>query len=220
MEWLVEVGELERNPALLVKSPKEPRRLPRGLTAAEVRRLLRVAPDARAVVIILLMVQEGLRRGEVAGLDLGDIDMAERTMLVRGKGGHERVLPISEETFTAIRRYLGEHPATAGPLVRRSLDQPKGVRWDARQGLSPSYVSQMMTQWMREAGIKAKPYDGRSAHALRHTAASDMLRHGAHVRNVQAALGHASLVTTQRYLPLIVGDLRESMGGSRYGGGE
>jgi len=63
---------------------------------------------------------------------------------------------------------------------------------------------------MREAGVNE------SAHALRHSMATDVLRGGAHVRTVQAALGHRHLKATERYLPLVVGDLREAMGGRRY----
>ncbi len=71
---------------------------------------------------------------------------------------------------------------------------------------------------MREAGIKRWSRDGISAHALRHTAATDMLRARAHLRDVQHALGHAHLATTEIYLPLVVHDLREAMGGRRYRG--
>lgn len=71
----------------------------------------------------------------------------------------------------------------------------------------------MVSRWFKASGSPA------SAHALRHTAATDMLRAGAHLRDVQAALGHVSLATTQRYLPWIVGDLREAMGGRTYSSG-
>jgi site-specific recombinase XerD len=71
---------------------------------------------------------------------------------------------------------------------------------------------------MYRAGINHAAYDGVSAHALRHTAAADMLRSGAHVRDVQAALGHAHLVTTERYLPTLVRGLAETMAGRRYSG--
>ncbi len=77
-------------------------------------------------------------------------------------------------------------------------------------GISAHYVSRLVSKWMHAAGVNA------SGHALRHTAATDMLRDGAHGRDVQNALGHASLATTQRYMPWLVGDLRTAMEGRTY----
>lgn len=155
------------------------------------------------------MLQEGLRRKEVAGLSLGDFDFSERIMVVRGKGNHERVLPISSETWRALCCYLSERPATAGPLIRNYHD--------GRSALAAVSVGRLVSEWMSDAGIKEKAYDGRSAHALRHTAASDMLRSGAHLRDAQQALGHQSITATQRYMPWLVGDLRTAMAGRNYG---
>jgi site-specific recombinase XerD len=153
--------------------------------------------------MLLLMCQEGLRCCEVASHELGDVDFDERLMLIRGKGGHQRILPLTDETWGAIAEYLTDHPAHAGPLIRSYNDPYRPI--DA------SYVSTLVARWIRAAGVEA------TAHALRHTAATDMLRSGAHLRDVQAALGHVSLSTTQRYLPWVVGDLRTAMAGRRYG---
>jgi integrase/recombinase XerC len=202
-QWLIRHGHLTTDPSSLVDGPRPPRYVPRGLKAAAVGGTLDVAPDARARVILLLMCQEGLRCGEVAGLELGDVDFEDQLMLVRGKGGHQRVLPLTDETWGAIAEYLTEHPAYAGPLIRSYNDPYRGI--DA------SYVSTLVARWIRSAGVEA------TAHALRHTAATDMLRSGAHLRDVQAALGHVSLSTTQRYLPWTVGSLKEAMGGRKYG---
>ena len=207
-QWAVREGYVEHDPTAGLRGPRQPRQLPRGMPSNDVRATLAVCPDPRSVLIVLLMVQEGLRRKEVAGLNVEDIDRAEQLMIIRGKGGHERVLPISNETLAALRVYLNSAPATAGPLVRSQLD--------GRSRLSPSQVGRKVSDWMLEAGVKQRAYDGRSGHALRHTAATDMLRAGAHLRDVQAALGHASIATTQRYLPWVVGDLRTAMGGRTY----
>ena len=149
-------------------------------------------------------MQEGLRACEVSRLRLEDVDVRERCVLVRGKGGHERVLPLSDETWRALTAYLAEWPASTGPLVR-SYNEPS-------RALTAPYIVICVGRWMRHAGVPA------SGHALRHTAASDMLRAGAHVVDVQAALGHANVATTSRYLPLVVDGLRQAMGGRRYGG--
>jgi site-specific recombinase XerD len=206
--WLVRRGYVRVDPTAEIPPVKVPRRLPRALPAKRVTKLLSVVPDRRAMLMCLLMVQEGLRCSEVAGLQVGDIDFLDRTARVVGKGGHERFLPLSEETWRALEAYLQEHPATSGPLVRSYLQE-----W---RGLAADTISGMVSNWMSEAGIKRYARDGVSAHALRHTSATDMLRAGAHLRDVQHALGHAHLATTETYLPLVVHDLREAMGGRSY----
>lgn len=200
--WLVKQGLIKADPTINIPTPRQPRYIPRGLQLPKVASAIREAPDARAVFILSLMVQEGLRCCEVAELQHGDVDLAERLILIRGKGGHERVLPITEETWRAMCSYLGEHPAKVGPLIR-SYSRPG-------RGIGPGHISVLVSDWLHDAGVAA------SAHALRHTAATDMLRAGAHLRDVQAALGHQSLATTQRYLPWVVGDLRKAMAGRRY----
>jgi site-specific recombinase XerD len=209
--WLVATERIRRHPMVGLVPPPEPRRMPRGLPNGNVARLF-AQLDTRGQLMASLMVQEGLRCAEVAALQLGDIDFEEAIMLVTGKGGHQRVLPISDETLGYIRRYLAECPASAGPLIRSAPNSRHPGR-----ALSPGYISNLMSEWMSAAGIKQRPYDGVSAHALRHTAATDVLRNGAHIRDVQAFLGHASLSTTARYLPWAVHDLRKVTGGRRYG---
>jgi len=201
--WLVEAGYRKTDPSLGIRGPRIPRYLPRGVKRPGVVATFKACPDTRAVLIICLEVQEGLRACEVAGLELGDIDVDERQLLVRiGKGGHERVLPISDETWDAMEKYLAEHPAKAGHLIR-SYNHPN-------RGISAAYVSRLVSQWMHDAGVND------SGHSLRHTMATDSLRNGAHIRDIQAALGHKSIATTQVYLPLLVHDLRSAMGGRTY----
>lgn len=207
--WLVRLGHVKRDPFDGVKAPRQPRSVPRALPLAAVVATLDACPDARARLIVTLMVQQGLRCCEVAGLSVEDLDLVNGLMRVVGKGGHTRLLPITDETRESIGHYLVEHPAPAGPLVRsyRDLGQP----------LAPESVSVMVVGWMKDAGVKARKFDGVSAHALRHTAATDMLRAGASPRDVQAALGHAHLTTTEVYMPYVVGTLEKAMGGRRYG---
>lgn len=207
--WLTEEGMVRSDPCRKVPSLREPRRAPRALTAEQIAATLHACPDARAKLIVVLMVQEGLRRGEVARLEVGDLDLTNRLMVVNGKGGHQRVLPITEQAREAIVDYLSVVGAMAGPLVR-SYQFPE-------RGLHPDTVSTIVSRAMSEAGVKRKARDGVSAHALRHSALTDMLRAGAHIRDVQAAAGHVHISTTERYFPLLVGTLDEAMGGRRYG---
>jgi integrase/recombinase XerC len=206
--WAIRHGYCRRNPALEVQSPKQPRTIPRGLSVESARALLLTAPDERGRLICGLMLQQGLRCIEVARMDLGDIDFGNGTMLVTGKGHHERVLPITDETRVLLDAYLYAHPAAAGPLIRSY--QPCGRR------LSAKTISMLVADWCWQAGIKRRARDGVSAHAGRHTCAGDMLRLGAHVRDVQAVLGHRHLATTEIYLPLLVRGLSDAMGGRSY----
>ena len=203
-QWLVKRGHVKVDPTLDIAAPRQPRYLPRGLGQPMVAETFAGAPDARATLILSLMVQEGLRCCEVSELQIGDVDDQQRLLMIRGKGGHERVLPITSETWTVLQAYLAEHPAKAGPLVRSYTRSARGI--------GARHLSVLVSDWLHDAGVDA------TAHALRHTAATDMLRAGAHLRDVQNALGHQSLATTQRYLPLVVHDLRAAMEGRKYRG--
>jgi site-specific recombinase XerC len=207
--WLILHSVIPSNPCDGLERIRQPRSVPRALPAPAVGDLLASLPDVRAELIVSLMVQEGLRCKEVAGLQVGDLDTQEGTLIVVGKGGHQRMLPISEETTKAMRRYLMEHPSHAGPLIRR-YDQPA-------RGLSAHYVSDLVRRWEAESGVKHRSHDGVGAHSLRHTAATDVLRKsGGNVVLVQQMLGHASLQTTQVYLRTYPEDLRKAMEGRNY----
>lgn len=203
--WLVRHGYLDQDPTAELRAPKQPRSVPRGYTAEQVRSLLGVCPDWRARLICLLEVQEGLRAVEVSRLELGDISFGYREARVVGKGGHERVLPLSDETWEALHGYLSHHPTGPGPLIRSYTDP--------RAGLSAEYVAHLVAGWLRLAGV---PRGG--GHGLRHTMATELLRGGADVRDIQSALGHAMLASTAIYLPFSDAKrLRAIMGGRRYG---
>lgn len=175
--WMVDRGHTAKDISHGVKHPKMPRTLPRALTPEQVSAMLEAAPDVRARLIVVLMCQQGLRRAEVAGLQVGDLDWRYGTMMVRGKGGHERVLPITEESAEVLKAFLAEWPATRGPLIRSYRDPQVGVH--------PPTVGRIVGEVAYAAGVKVLARDGVSGHALRHTAATDMLRAGAHVRDVQ-----------------------------------
>ena len=211
--WCVLNGHMRRDPTLGVRAPKQPKYLPRALQRDDAAAVIAAAPDLRAQAISLLMLQEGLRRVEVSRAQLGDVDLRRRELLVRGKGGLgeiTRVLPLSEESTTAIMRDLDQHPAKAGPLFRSYTRK--------HEGLSPGTVGDILREMFKAAGVKQAPGDGRSAHALRHTMAHDMLEAGASLIEIQQALGHATLKTTEVYLRGAVGNLREAMAGRRYTG--
>jgi site-specific recombinase XerD len=204
--WLVRHDYLADDPTLHLRAPKQPRAVPRAYRAEQVTALLGVCPDPRARLICLLEVQEGMRACEVARLEVGDVDFIDREVVVRGKGGHDRVLPLSAETWGALECYLSWRPATSGPLIR-SYNHP-------REGICPAYLAHMVAGWLRAAGLPG------GGHRLRHTMATELLRGGADVRDIQTALGHALLASTAIYLPFSDAKrLRKVMDGRWYGAG-
>lgn len=206
--WAVEYDLVRRSPCK-VKGPRLGRPIPRAMPGTDISALVGKLPDARADLIVSLMVQEGLRRMEVAYLDRSDIDMGQRSLHVRvAKGGFQRVLWITDETMECLHRYLTTVPSTGGRLVRSKLNPSAGV--------GPSAIGDLISDWMYQAGVKERAHDGKSGHALRHTAATDALRGGAHILDVQAMLGHVNIANTRRYLPLVVKSLEDAMGGRTY----
>ena len=181
--------------------------VPRNLSPEDVLAILAVCDDRERVVTIL-MLQLGLRRGEVARLRVEDVDTTNRVVLVRGKGEHERVLPVPAQAAAELRRWLGGQRITSGPVIRSRTCPARGVR--------PETIGDMLGKVMYRAGVKACGWDRVSGHSLRHTSVADMLRHGAHVRDVQRIAGHASIVTTERYMPLVVDTLEAAVGGRSY----
>lgn len=208
--WLHRRGLITGDPFHGIDKPRSPRMMPRALDGDQVARLFAQCDCTRDRLILSLMVNEGLRCIEVTGLEMADLSFRDRTMRIVGKGGHERVLPITDETWSLITQYLEEVDHHAGALI---LDK----RWN-RNPIGAAHLSNYVAELMAAAGVKMRRHDRVSAHALRHTAATDMLRGGAHIKDIQAVLGHSSLANTQIYLPLQVNDLRTTMGGRRYQG--
>lgn len=211
-QWCVLNKHMRRDPTLGVKFPKLPPLLPRALTPEQSERVAAIsADDPRTALAVSLMLNEGLRRAEVAAIQIGDIDRRARVLAVRGKGGGGEVtarLPITEETYRLLSRYLPFVPHASGPLLRSRLNPDKG--------LSPARVGELVMFAMRACGVKEYPGDGRSGHALRHTCAQDLVDNGADIRVVQRVLRHASIRNTQLYVRGEVKGLREVMEGRRY----
>lgn len=183
---------IKQDPCAGLRAPRQPRRVPRAITEADYQRLLLVLPDRRAKLIVSLMFDLGLRRAEVARLEVCDLDMHDRTVRVLGKGGHTRVLPLIPIVLDALVPYMAERGAGAGPIIR-SETHP-------HQGISAERVGDLVALWMAQAGVKAAPHDGKSAHALRHGFSERLYGRGVELRVIQAALGHRDASTTWLYL--------------------
>jgi integrase/recombinase XerD len=200
-------GAVSRDVAHEVHPPTPPRRLPKALPIDDVLRLLdthtgQEPRDLRDRALLELLYSTGARISEVVGLDLDDVDHDERTALLDGKGGKQRLVPVGRPALEALNAYLVRaRPGLAG----KGRGTP-AVFLNARGGrLSRQTAWQVLKTAAERAGITATV----SPHTLRHSFATHLLEGGADVRVVQELLGHASVTTTQVYTLVTVTTLRE-----------
>lgn len=209
--WLVEERHIKRDPTRTLRPPRLPIRDPRALDADVVHKILLAAPDDRGRLILWLMVGMGLRCIEVSRLRIEHWSRTSNTMRITGKGGNERELPVTDEVRHAAESYLASYPAASGPLVR-SYTHGGPVK--------SVTLSMLVHDWMVDAGVKRNAWDGISAHALRHTCASDVLEGLTGpdaLLTVRDILGHRDISTTTIYLRRVNRTkLRAAMAGRHY----
>jgi integrase/recombinase XerD len=172
-----------------------PRTLPKILSPAEVKALVAALRTDRDRAMVFAMVLGGLRRCEVLGLRLGDVQVAERSLFIaEGKGGHQRVIPISNTFFAAVGDYLDEErPRDTGTdRVFVTLKGPTRGR-----PLSAEGVDTILRAARQRAGLQ-----GATCHQLRHTCLTRLREAGMELEAVQAQAGHASIESTRVYLHL------------------
>src|SRR5262245_36186080 len=181
-------GMVAKNPAQAVRSPRLPRKLVSFLPIDETMAMMDARPHgttARDTAIVELLYASGLRVSELVGLDLRDLDLAETTVRVLGKGGKERIVPFGGAAARALRTHLDARSPGAGAVFQNR----RGGRLTVRS------VHTIVRRQARAAGIVRRV----SPHTLRHTFATHLLDSGADLRMIQELLGHGRLSTTQRY---------------------
>jgi site-specific recombinase XerD len=184
---------LAADPSQYLPGPRRRRRLPRALRAAELESLFAATAGAdpaslRDRLAFELLYGCGLRSQELVDLDVGDVHLDRGDVIVRGKGGKMRVVPLGDEAAAAVQRYLGSGRGGPPPRGTALLLTRSGRR------LHTSDVRRIVTKHCRRAGLEAA-----SPHMLRHAYATHMLEHGADLRAIQELLGHSSVSTTQVY---------------------
>ncbi|CAM4214060.1 Tyrosine recombinase XerD [Mycobacterium basiliense] len=209
-------GLADLDVARAVRPPTPGRRLPKSLTVDEVLALLEGAGGdnpadgpltLRNRALLELLYSTGARISEAVGLDVDDIDTQARAVLLRGKGGKQRLVPVGRPAVGALDAYLVRGRPD---LARRGRGTP-AIFLNARGGrLSRQSAWQVLQDAAERAGITS----GVSPHMLRHSFATHLLEGGADVRVVQELLGHASVTTTQIYTLVTVHALREVWAGA------
>jgi len=193
---LLRSGTVTSNPADLVATPKQDRKLPRVLSREEMQTLLDGIPagtplEMRDRAMLELAYSCGLRAEEVVNLNTDSPDFDGERLRIEGKGGKTRLVPMGEPAQAALTGYLERgRSALVGTGDEHALLVSKSGR-----RLHPSDVRRRLERWVREAAIAG----GVSPHALRHSFATHLLEGGADLRSIQELLGHASLSTTQVY---------------------
>ena len=187
---------VRQDPTATLLAPRRGRNLPVVLSVAQVERLLAAtggstAVDLRDVAILELLYGCGCRVSELCGLDLTDVDPGEATLLLRGKGRKQRLVPLGEPALAAVSHYLD---AGRPHLLGR---RPAAALFLNRRGGRLSRVS--VWQLVKRAAATAGLPDSVSPHTLRHSFATHLLEGGADLRIVQELLGHADIATTEIY---------------------
>jgi integrase/recombinase XerD len=213
-------GIIDLDVAHAVKPPTPSRRLPKSLPLDDVLALLDGAggeapPDGpltlRNRALLELLYSTGARISEAVGLDVDDVDTEARSVLLRGKGGKQRLVPVGRPAIAALDAYLVRGRPDLARRRRGAGSSGGAIFLNARGGrLSRQSAWQVLQDAAERAGITAAV----SPHTLRHSFATHLLDGGADVRVVQELLGHASVTTTQIYTLVTVNALREVWAGA------
>ncbi len=208
--WLEKRGLIGANPMLMIRTPKQSKRLPKAIDVEQVEKLLSAPDDtnllgARDRAILETLYSTGIRVSELVGIDRGDIDDSQAALIVRGKGRKERIVPLGSHAMAALRHYVAMLDAE---LARNGQGRETGSPlFINKHGgrLSTRSVRRKVSKYLTQAGLDPNI----SPHTLRHSFATHLLDNGADLRSVQELLGHQSLSTTQVYTHLTTQRLRE-----------
>lgn len=205
--WLCRQNVIPHNPASELEMPRSEKNLPKGtLSAIEIERIL-AAPDVtqplglRVRAIVETLYSSGIRRMEVVRLQLGDINIERRVLMIRqGKGKKDRVAPIGERALAWVIKYLTD---VRPEMLLDPREQALFLSGYGDSAMSAGYLSRLVSQYVRSAGIA---HGG--CHLFRHSCATLMLENGADIRFIQQMLGHANLSTTQIYTEVSIQQLQ------------
>jgi len=208
--YLLKRGIVSHNPAEMVLTPKQQRRIPGYLSVDDMFHLLNgTEPKAllqmRDMAILETLYSTGIRVSELSGLNVCDVDFNSGLVRVLGKGNRQRLVPIGKKALDAIRTYRQRLEQEAGEGVSLDLNGPLFL--NNRYGrLSTRSIARVLNKIAATSGLKTPV----SPHMIRHSFATHLLDAGADLKVVQELLGHKSLSTTQKYTHVSIDRLMQA----------
>ncbi|MCB1591988.1 MAG: site-specific tyrosine recombinase XerD [Alphaproteobacteria bacterium] len=206
--FLVSESLRQDDPTSTIESPKQGRSLPKTLSEEEVNALIKTAAapgnaeSVRLVCLLEMLYATGLRVSELVGLPMSAIGEEQQFLMVQGKAGRERMVPLTETAQKALSRYLEVRTQFAGSEAPENA-KSKWV-FPSKTSQSGHLTRQRFAQLLKDLAKDASIDEDRvSPHVLRHAFATHLLSHGADLRSVQKMLGHADIATTQIYTHIL-----------------
>ena len=203
------------DPTSTIESPKQGRTLPKTLSEEEVAQLIKTAGESggadsiRLVCLLEMLYATGLRVSELVSLPMSAVSESVEFLTVAGKGGKDRMIPLSEPAQKAVKNYLSVRPQFIG--VENKEAQEKSV-FPSKTSESGHLTRQRFAQLLKDLARDAEVEEARvSPHILRHAFATHLLKRGADLRSVQKMLGHADIATTQIYTHVVGENLKETV---------
>lgn len=194
--WLFEEGRINTNPARLLRMPRTPRLLPRGISTCDFERLLAATDSDRDAALLLVLRDTGCRSAEIAGLRVRDVDIGKGIAVVIGKGGQERFTFLSPLTCKALKKWLG---------VRAGLAPDDPVFVTAKGPFRPCTLNEVLRRLASKAGVTGRV----NPHSFRHAFARDWLLSGGDLVSLSHILGHVDIQTTRIYASFATAELQE-----------
>ena len=187
----------DNNPGQYIKAPKKTRKLPKTLDVDQIKSLLEAGTNStieiRDLAMFELFYSSGIRLSELAQLNLTDIDLTDKSLMVRsGKGGKSRMLPIGSKAVAAINTWLEHRIKSITSTETALFISTRGTRLGQRS------IELRLKQWCKKKGIAENIHP----HMLRHSFATHLLESSQDLRAVQELLGHSNISTTQIYTHL------------------
>ncbi len=214
--FLVSENLRQDDPTSAIESPKQGRSLPKTLSEQEVNALIKTAASngnaesIRLVCLLELLYATGLRVSELVGLPMSAIGEEQKFMIVQGKAGRERMVPLTEAAQKALAKYLEVRSQFAGGEAATGIH----AKWvfPSKTSESGHLTRQRFAQLLKDLAKEAAIDEDRvSPHVLRHAFATHLLSNGADLRSVQKMLGHADIATTQIYTHILGENVKKTV---------